>query len=148
MRYRSQISLWVTYVTENITGFVFGCVQLVKQCNAMLEAGRAYCQSSKSFVSGLRELGIHFSGDATMGVSDLNTYSAKLGQNVHAWKKKMSASFQLKVTTFYQISLNWGFAAFFFLFLFFSFLHGMRNQFSVWPLTHSTATPDIMEMLV
>ncbi|KAK3546084.1 hypothetical protein QTP70_022884 [Hemibagrus guttatus] len=41
--------------------------KLVKQCNAMLEAGRAYCQSSKSFVNGLRELGCHLSGDATMG---------------------------------------------------------------------------------
>uniref|UniRef100_A0A4W6D3D9 Arf-GAP with coiled-coil, ANK repeat and PH domain-containing protein n=1 Tax=Lates calcarifer TaxID=8187 RepID=A0A4W6D3D9_LATCA len=34
------------------------CVpQLVKQCQAMLEAGRVYCQTSKSFVNGLRELG-------------------------------------------------------------------------------------------
>ncbi|KAK2860350.1 hypothetical protein Q7C36_004516 [Tachysurus vachellii] len=41
--------------------------KLVKQCNAMLEAGRAYCQSSKSFVHGLRELGYHLAEDSTMG---------------------------------------------------------------------------------
>uniref|UniRef100_A0A674BGN2 Arf-GAP with coiled-coil, ANK repeat and PH domain-containing protein n=1 Tax=Salmo trutta TaxID=8032 RepID=A0A674BGN2_SALTR len=29
--------------------------QLVKQCHSMLEAGRAYCQTSKSFVTGLKE---------------------------------------------------------------------------------------------
>uniref|UniRef100_A0A8C4GRY6 Arf-GAP with coiled-coil, ANK repeat and PH domain-containing protein n=1 Tax=Dicentrarchus labrax TaxID=13489 RepID=A0A8C4GRY6_DICLA len=46
----------------------FGPDHLVKQCQAMLEAGRAYCQSSKSFVNGLRELGHHCSGDKMMEV--------------------------------------------------------------------------------
>lgn len=43
-------------------------VQLVKQCQAMVEASRVYCQTSKSFVNGLRELGHHCSGDAMMEV--------------------------------------------------------------------------------
>uniref|UniRef100_A0A4W5LIQ0 Arf-GAP with coiled-coil, ANK repeat and PH domain-containing protein n=1 Tax=Hucho hucho TaxID=62062 RepID=A0A4W5LIQ0_9TELE len=42
--------------------------KLVKQCHSMLEAGRAYCQTSKSFVTGLKELGQHCSGDNMMGV--------------------------------------------------------------------------------
>uniref|UniRef100_A0A8D3E0B5 Arf-GAP with coiled-coil, ANK repeat and PH domain-containing protein n=1 Tax=Scophthalmus maximus TaxID=52904 RepID=A0A8D3E0B5_SCOMX len=46
------------------------CVlQLVKQCQAMVEAGRVYCQSSKSFVNGLRELGHQCSGDWTTHLS-------------------------------------------------------------------------------
>ena len=44
-------------------------VQLVKQCQAMLEAGRVYCQTSKSFVNGLRELGHHCSRDKMMEVT-------------------------------------------------------------------------------
>ncbi|XP_017327140.1 arf-GAP with coiled-coil, ANK repeat and PH domain-containing protein 1 isoform X1 [Ictalurus punctatus] len=51
--------------------------KLVKQCNAMLEAGRTYCQSSKSFVSGLRELGCYLSEDTTMG-NCLEKFSKKL----------------------------------------------------------------------
>ncbi|KAF4089091.1 hypothetical protein AMELA_G00062870 [Ameiurus melas] len=51
--------------------------KLVKQCNAMLEAGRTYCQSSKSFVSGLRDLGYYLSEDATMG-NCLEKFSKKL----------------------------------------------------------------------
>lgn len=43
-------------------------LQLVKQCQAMVEASRVYCQTSKSFVNGLRELGHHCSGDAMMEV--------------------------------------------------------------------------------
>uniref|UniRef100_A0A8C1TWE6 Arf-GAP with coiled-coil, ANK repeat and PH domain-containing protein n=1 Tax=Cyprinus carpio TaxID=7962 RepID=A0A8C1TWE6_CYPCA len=45
--------------------------KLVKQCNTMLDAGRAYCQNSKSFVNGLKELGHHCSEDQTMGVSEV-----------------------------------------------------------------------------
>ncbi|RXN21660.1 arf-GAP with coiled- ANK repeat and PH domain-containing 1-like protein [Labeo rohita] len=41
--------------------------KLVKQCHTMLDAGRAYCQNSKSFVNGLKELGHHCSEDRTMG---------------------------------------------------------------------------------
>uniref|UniRef100_A0A8C4F337 Arf-GAP with coiled-coil, ANK repeat and PH domain-containing protein n=1 Tax=Dicentrarchus labrax TaxID=13489 RepID=A0A8C4F337_DICLA len=51
--------------------------RLVKQCQAMLEAGRAYCQSSKSFVNGLRELGHHCSGDKMMEEC-LDKFSKKL----------------------------------------------------------------------
>lgn len=40
----------------------------MKQCQAMLEAGRVYCQSSKSFVNGLRELGHQCSRDKMMEV--------------------------------------------------------------------------------
>ncbi|KAI3375762.1 hypothetical protein L3Q82_004059 [Scortum barcoo] len=50
---------------------------LVKQCQAMLEAGRAYCQTSKSFVNGLRELGHHCSGDKMMEEC-LDKFSNKL----------------------------------------------------------------------
>uniref|UniRef100_A0A4W5LIG2 Arf-GAP with coiled-coil, ANK repeat and PH domain-containing protein n=1 Tax=Hucho hucho TaxID=62062 RepID=A0A4W5LIG2_9TELE len=32
--------------------------KLVKQCHSMLEAGRAYCQTSKSFVTGLKDLAL------------------------------------------------------------------------------------------
>uniref|UniRef100_I3JB30 Arf-GAP with coiled-coil, ANK repeat and PH domain-containing protein n=1 Tax=Oreochromis niloticus TaxID=8128 RepID=I3JB30_ORENI len=49
--------------------FVACCYILVKQCQAMLEAGKAYCQTSKSFVNGLRELGHQCSGDKMMAVS-------------------------------------------------------------------------------
>uniref|UniRef100_A0A665V685 Arf-GAP with coiled-coil, ANK repeat and PH domain-containing protein n=1 Tax=Echeneis naucrates TaxID=173247 RepID=A0A665V685_ECHNA len=41
---------------------------LVKQCQAMLEAGKVYCQTSKSFINGLRELGPQCSGDKMMAV--------------------------------------------------------------------------------
>uniref|UniRef100_A0A667ZE09 Arf-GAP with coiled-coil, ANK repeat and PH domain-containing protein n=1 Tax=Myripristis murdjan TaxID=586833 RepID=A0A667ZE09_9TELE len=44
---------------------------LVKQCHAMLEAGKAYCQTSKSFINGLRELGHYCSGVSLMGVSEV-----------------------------------------------------------------------------
>uniref|UniRef100_H2LQU0 Arf-GAP with coiled-coil, ANK repeat and PH domain-containing protein n=1 Tax=Oryzias latipes TaxID=8090 RepID=H2LQU0_ORYLA len=40
--------------------------KLVKQCQAMLDAGRAYCQHSKSFFNGLRELGHQCSRDKMM----------------------------------------------------------------------------------
>uniref|UniRef100_A0A8C6K8M0 Arf-GAP with coiled-coil, ANK repeat and PH domain-containing protein n=1 Tax=Nothobranchius furzeri TaxID=105023 RepID=A0A8C6K8M0_NOTFU len=47
----------------------FVCVfQLVKQCQAMLDAGRVYCQTSKSFVNGLRELGHQCCRDKMMEV--------------------------------------------------------------------------------
>uniref|UniRef100_A0A3Q3WGP0 Arf-GAP with coiled-coil, ANK repeat and PH domain-containing protein n=1 Tax=Mola mola TaxID=94237 RepID=A0A3Q3WGP0_MOLML len=52
-------------------------VRLVKQCQAMLEAGRVYCQTSKSFVNGLRELGHHCSGDKMME-DCLDKFSKKL----------------------------------------------------------------------
>uniref|UniRef100_A0A3Q4G588 Arf-GAP with coiled-coil, ANK repeat and PH domain-containing protein n=1 Tax=Neolamprologus brichardi TaxID=32507 RepID=A0A3Q4G588_NEOBR len=51
--------------------------KLVKQCQAMLEAGKAYCQTSKSFVNGLRELGHQCSGDKMMA-DCLEKFSKKL----------------------------------------------------------------------
>uniref|UniRef100_A0A3B3BXR7 Arf-GAP with coiled-coil, ANK repeat and PH domain-containing protein n=2 Tax=Oryzias melastigma TaxID=30732 RepID=A0A3B3BXR7_ORYME len=51
--------------------------KLVKQCQAMLDAGRAYCQTSKSFFNGLRELGHQCSRD-TMMEECLGTFSTKL----------------------------------------------------------------------
>lgn len=52
------------------------CVlQLVKQCQAMVEASRVYCQTSKSFANGLRELGHHCSGDAMMEVGAQHTHT-------------------------------------------------------------------------
>uniref|UniRef100_A0A3Q3X3E2 Arf-GAP with coiled-coil, ANK repeat and PH domain-containing protein n=1 Tax=Mola mola TaxID=94237 RepID=A0A3Q3X3E2_MOLML len=62
----------------NLTVLLHVCVvQLVKQCQAMLEAGRVYCQTSKSFVNGLRELGHHCSGDKMME-DCLDKFSKKL----------------------------------------------------------------------
>lgn len=66
-------------------------MQLVKQCNAMLEAGRTYCQSSKSFVSGLRELGYYLSEDTTMGVSDLVRISLEIQVRVFMQRKRAMA---------------------------------------------------------
>uniref|UniRef100_A0A3B3RZ58 Arf-GAP with coiled-coil, ANK repeat and PH domain-containing protein n=1 Tax=Paramormyrops kingsleyae TaxID=1676925 RepID=A0A3B3RZ58_9TELE len=43
----------------------------------MLEAGRAYCQSSRGFITGLAELGLQFSGDS-MIADCLNKFSNKL----------------------------------------------------------------------
>ncbi|KAM4612025.1 arf-GAP with coiled-coil, ANK repeat and PH domain-containing protein 1 isoform 2-T2 [Polymixia lowei] len=43
----------------------------------MLEAGRAYCQTSKGFVNGLKELGHHCSGDKLMGEC-LEKFSGKM----------------------------------------------------------------------
>ncbi|XP_077598364.1 arf-GAP with coiled-coil, ANK repeat and PH domain-containing protein 1 isoform X2 [Stigmatopora nigra] len=51
--------------------------KLVKQCQAMLEAGRVYHQTSKSFVSGLQSLGQHCSWDTLMEEC-LRTFSEKL----------------------------------------------------------------------
>uniref|UniRef100_A0A3Q0SFA7 Arf-GAP with coiled-coil, ANK repeat and PH domain-containing protein n=1 Tax=Amphilophus citrinellus TaxID=61819 RepID=A0A3Q0SFA7_AMPCI len=51
--------------------------KLVKQCQAMLEAGKVYCQTSKSFVNGLRELGYHCSEDKMMA-DCLEKFSKKL----------------------------------------------------------------------
>ncbi|XP_057711438.1 arf-GAP with coiled-coil, ANK repeat and PH domain-containing protein 1 isoform X2 [Corythoichthys intestinalis] len=51
--------------------------KLVKQCQAMLEAGRVYYQTSKSFVSGLQSLGQHCSWDTVMEEC-LQKFSEKL----------------------------------------------------------------------
>ncbi|KAM8882362.1 arf-GAP with coiled-coil, ANK repeat and PH domain-containing protein 1 isoform 2-T3 [Synchiropus picturatus] len=51
--------------------------KLVKQCQAMLDAGRVYCQASRNFAGGLRDLGHHCSGD-TMMADCLGKFSHKL----------------------------------------------------------------------
>ncbi|XP_035004281.1 arf-GAP with coiled-coil, ANK repeat and PH domain-containing protein 1 [Hippoglossus stenolepis] len=61
-RFRAEIEVVQTDVSELETRLE----KLVKQCQAMLEAGRVYCQTSKSFVNGLRELGHQCSGDKMM----------------------------------------------------------------------------------
>lgn len=65
-------------------------VQLVKQCHAMVEASRVYCQTSKSFVNGLRELGHHYSGDAMMEVGGLHTHACFLLSNKTGAKAPLS----------------------------------------------------------
>ncbi|TNN67955.1 Arf-GAP with coiled-coil, ANK repeat and PH domain-containing protein 2 [Liparis tanakae] len=72
-RFRAEIELVQTDVSELETRLE----KLVKQCQAMLEAGRVYCQTSKSFVNGLRDLGHHCSGDKTMEEC-LDKFSLKL----------------------------------------------------------------------
>ncbi|XP_019713851.1 arf-GAP with coiled-coil, ANK repeat and PH domain-containing protein 1 [Hippocampus comes] len=76
--------------------------KLVKQCQAMLEAGRAYYQSSKSFVSGLQSLGQHCSADATVGEC-LQTFSQKLSLILDAQEEAIEMthkSVKTKLQTF------------------------------------------------
>uniref|UniRef100_G3Q6Q9 Arf-GAP with coiled-coil, ANK repeat and PH domain-containing protein n=1 Tax=Gasterosteus aculeatus aculeatus TaxID=481459 RepID=G3Q6Q9_GASAC len=70
-RFRADIELVQSDVSELETRLE----KLVKQCQAMLEAGRVYCHTSKSFVSGLRDLGQHCSGDKTMEVKVAQFYT-------------------------------------------------------------------------
>lgn len=72
-RFRAEIEMVQTDVSELETRLE----KLVKQCHAMLEAGRVYCQTSKSFVNGLRELGHQCSGEKTMEEC-LDKFSKKL----------------------------------------------------------------------
>ncbi|XP_068164513.1 arf-GAP with coiled-coil, ANK repeat and PH domain-containing protein 1 isoform X2 [Antennarius striatus] len=72
-RFRAEIEAVQSDVSELETRLE----KLVKQCSAMLEAGRVYCQSSRSFVSGLRDLGQHCCGDPMMEES-LDRFSKKL----------------------------------------------------------------------
>ncbi|KAG7496371.1 hypothetical protein JOB18_017799 [Solea senegalensis] len=72
-RFRADIEVVQNDVSELETRLD----KLVKQCQAMLEAGRVYCQTSKSFVNGLRELGHQCSRD-TMMEECLDTFSQKL----------------------------------------------------------------------
>ncbi|XP_034413499.1 arf-GAP with coiled-coil, ANK repeat and PH domain-containing protein 1 isoform X2 [Cyclopterus lumpus] len=72
-RFRAEIEVVQSDVSELETRLE----KLVKQCHAMLEAGRVYCQTSKSFVNGLRDLGQHCSGDKTMEEC-LDKFSIKL----------------------------------------------------------------------
>ncbi|KAK5848318.1 hypothetical protein PBY51_005943 [Eleginops maclovinus] len=72
-RFRAEIEVVQNDVSELETRLE----KLVKQCQAMLEAGRVYCQTSKSFVNGLRELGQQCSGEKTMEEC-LDKFSKKL----------------------------------------------------------------------
>ncbi|XP_022073161.1 arf-GAP with coiled-coil, ANK repeat and PH domain-containing protein 1 [Acanthochromis polyacanthus] len=72
-RFRADIEVVQSDVSELETRLE----KLVKQCHAMLEAGRTYCQTSKSFVNGLRELGHHCSEDKMME-DCLDKFSKKL----------------------------------------------------------------------
>uniref|UniRef100_A0A665V601 Arf-GAP with coiled-coil, ANK repeat and PH domain-containing protein n=1 Tax=Echeneis naucrates TaxID=173247 RepID=A0A665V601_ECHNA len=63
-RFRADIEVVQSDVSELETRLD----KLVKQCQAMLEAGKVYCQTSKSFINGLRELGPQCSGDKMMAV--------------------------------------------------------------------------------
>ncbi|XP_077399668.1 arf-GAP with coiled-coil, ANK repeat and PH domain-containing protein 1 isoform X2 [Vanacampus margaritifer] len=72
-RFRANIEAVQTDVGELETRLD----KLVKQCQAMLEAGRVYYQTSKSFVNGLQSLGQHCSGDTTMEEC-LQKFSEKL----------------------------------------------------------------------
>uniref|UniRef100_A0A8B9J6F0 Arf-GAP with coiled-coil, ANK repeat and PH domain-containing protein n=1 Tax=Astyanax mexicanus TaxID=7994 RepID=A0A8B9J6F0_ASTMX len=64
-RFRAEIEVVEGDVNELETRLE----KLVKLCASMLDAGRTYCQSSKSFVSGLRDLGHHYSHDKSLGVN-------------------------------------------------------------------------------
>lgn len=57
----------------------FTFIQLVKQCNSMLEAGKTYCQNSKNFITGLKELGHHCVADNMLGVRPPEERVAVLG---------------------------------------------------------------------
>ncbi|XP_061524826.1 arf-GAP with coiled-coil, ANK repeat and PH domain-containing protein 1 isoform X2 [Phycodurus eques] len=72
-RFRSEIEAVQTDVGELETRLE----KLLKQCQAMLEAGRVYYQTGKNFVSGLQSLGQHCSGDTVMEEC-LRTFSEKL----------------------------------------------------------------------
>uniref|UniRef100_A0A087XWD2 Arf-GAP with coiled-coil, ANK repeat and PH domain-containing protein n=1 Tax=Poecilia formosa TaxID=48698 RepID=A0A087XWD2_POEFO len=72
-RFRAEIEVVQNDVSERETR----PDKLVKQCQAMLEAGRVYCQTSKSFVSGLRELGHQWTTDSMMEEC-LDKFSKKL----------------------------------------------------------------------
>ncbi|XP_061664725.1 arf-GAP with coiled-coil, ANK repeat and PH domain-containing protein 1 isoform X4 [Syngnathoides biaculeatus] len=72
-RFRSEIEAVQADVGELETRLD----KLLKQCQAMLEAGRVYYQTGKSFVSGLQSLGQHCSGDTVMEEC-LRKFSEKL----------------------------------------------------------------------
>uniref|UniRef100_UPI0037E84B71 arf-GAP with coiled-coil, ANK repeat and PH domain-containing protein 1 n=1 Tax=Semicossyphus pulcher TaxID=241346 RepID=UPI0037E84B71 len=72
-RFRAEIEL----VQSDVSDLETRLDKLVKQCQAMLEAGRVYCQTSKSFVNGLRDLGQNCSGDNMMEEC-LDKFSKKL----------------------------------------------------------------------
>ncbi|CAK6952885.1 arf-GAP with coiled-coil%2C ANK repeat and PH domain-containing protein 1 isoform X2 [Scomber scombrus] len=72
-RFRADIELVQNDVSELETRLE----KLVKQCQAMLDAGKVYCQTSKSFINSLKEMGRQWSGDTMMG-DCLDKFSKKL----------------------------------------------------------------------
>uniref|UniRef100_A0A3Q1JFD2 Arf-GAP with coiled-coil, ANK repeat and PH domain-containing protein n=1 Tax=Anabas testudineus TaxID=64144 RepID=A0A3Q1JFD2_ANATE len=87
-RFRADIEVVQNEVSELETRLD----KLVKQCQAMLDAGRAYCQTSKSFVNGLRELGHQCSGDKMMEEC-LDKFSKKLSIILDAQEVSLSGLF-------------------------------------------------------
>ncbi|KAJ8281948.1 hypothetical protein COCON_G00044670 [Conger conger] len=76
--------------------------KLVKQCNSMLEAGKVYCQNSKNFITGLKELGQHCVADSMLTES-LQKFSSKLSVIVDAQGELMETtqkSVKLKLHSF------------------------------------------------
>ncbi|KTF86275.1 hypothetical protein cypCar_00031138 [Cyprinus carpio] len=97
-RFRAEIEK----VEVNVNELETRLEKLVKQCHTMLDAGRAYCQNSKSFVNGLKELGNHCSEDRTMGEC-LEKFSKKLSDIVSAQEEVIETtqkSVKLKLQNF------------------------------------------------
>uniref|UniRef100_A0A8C1G1Y4 Arf-GAP with coiled-coil, ANK repeat and PH domain-containing protein n=1 Tax=Cyprinus carpio TaxID=7962 RepID=A0A8C1G1Y4_CYPCA len=97
-RFRAEIEK----VEVNVSELETRLEKLVKQCNTMLDAGRAYCQNSKSFVNGLKELGHHCSEDQTMGEC-FEKFSKKLSDIVTAQEEVIETtqkSVKLKLQNF------------------------------------------------
>ncbi len=62
----------------------------------MLDAGRAYCQNSKGFVNGLKELGHHCSEDRSMGVSVSTVLQRISNEQYLLYTKPMWATWYLR----------------------------------------------------
>ncbi|XP_051982734.1 arf-GAP with coiled-coil, ANK repeat and PH domain-containing protein 1 [Xyrauchen texanus] len=97
-RFRAEIEK----VEVNVNELETRLEKLVKQCHTMLDAGRVYCQNSKSFVIGLKELGHHCSEDKTMGEC-LEKFSNKLSDILCAQEEVIDTtqkSVKLKLQSF------------------------------------------------
>uniref|UniRef100_A0A671W9U5 Arf-GAP with coiled-coil, ANK repeat and PH domain-containing protein n=1 Tax=Sparus aurata TaxID=8175 RepID=A0A671W9U5_SPAAU len=86
-RFRADIEVVQNDVSELETRLD----KLVKQCHAMVEAGRVYCQTSKSFVNGLRELGHQCTGDSMMEVSGS---TSRQGEVIETTQKSVKLKLQ------------------------------------------------------
>ncbi|XP_057183927.1 arf-GAP with coiled-coil, ANK repeat and PH domain-containing protein 1 isoform X1 [Triplophysa rosa] len=97
-RFRAEIDK----VEANVNELESRLEKLVKQCHTMLETGRVYCQNSKSFVNGLKELGHHCSEDSTIGEC-LDKFSKKLSNILGAQEEVIETtqkSVKLKLQNF------------------------------------------------
>lgn len=47
---------------------ILSCLQLVKLCSSMIEAGKAYVTTNRLFVSGVRDLSQQCQGDTVISV--------------------------------------------------------------------------------